>query len=114
MRAYDMFLRKGVRAVQADPELRTYAPLDSTETTMGQYLVPVTTGPEIEKKIKAVGQILNILRYVNTASGEPINWPTSDDTSEKGEWINENGAIGQSNPVFGVVPVSAYQWSSKQ
>jgi HK97 family phage major capsid protein len=114
VRAFDLFLRRGLPAVQANEELRTYAPLDSTDLTLGQYLVPVTTGPEIEKKLKSVGQILTILRYINSSTGEPINWPTSDDTAEKGEFIAENGAVSQSNPVFGNVPVSAFQWSSKQ
>jgi HK97 family phage major capsid protein len=114
LRAYDLFLRRGHAAVEADSELRTYAPLNSTEETMGQYLVPVTTGPEIEKKMKSVGAILSILRDVSTTDGSLINWPTSDDTAENGEFIDENGAVGQANPVFGVVPVSAFQWSSKQ
>jgi HK97 family phage major capsid protein len=113
-RAYDMFIRRGLNAVHANEELRTYAPLDSTDLTLGQFLVPVTTGPEIEKKMKSVGQILTVLRNINSSTGEPINWPTSDDTAEKGEFINENGAVSQSNPVFGNVPVSAFQWSSKQ
>jgi HK97 family phage major capsid protein len=114
LRAYDTFLRRGLSAVLANEELRTYAPLDSTDLTLGQFLVPVTTGPEIEKKIKDVGKILTVLSYLNAATGEPINWPTSDDTAEKGEFINENGAVSQSNPVFGNVAISAFQWSSKQ
>jgi HK97 family phage major capsid protein len=125
VRAYDLFLRRGRKAVAENEELRssariyndenrTYSPLDSTDLTLGQFLVPVTTGPEIEKKIKAVGQILTVLSYLNAGTGEPINWPTSDDTAEKGEFINENGAVSQSNPVFGNVAISAFQWSSKQ
>ena len=114
VRAYDLFLRRGLQAVQADEELRTYAPLNSTDITQGQFLVPITTGPEIEKKLKSVGAILSILRYFNSTTGEPINWPTSDDTAEKGEFIAENGPVSQSNPVFGNVTIGAFQWSSKQ
>jgi HK97 family phage major capsid protein len=74
----------------------------------------VTTGPEIIKKMKAVGAILSVCRNLQTASGELINLPSSDDTAEAGEFINESGTVGQSNPVFGHVPISSYQWSSKQ
>lgn len=114
VRAFDKYLRHGRAAVEADAELRTYAPLNSTEETQGEFLVPVSTGPEIEKKIKSVGAIVSVCRDLNTTSGDLINWPTSDDTNEKGEFIDENGAVGQANPVFGTVPISAFQWSSKQ
>jgi HK97 family phage major capsid protein len=80
----------------------------------GQYLVPVTTGPEIEKKMKSAGQILTVCRDLKSSTGELVNWPTSDDTSENGEFISENGAVSQSNPVFGHIGVSTFQWSSKQ
>lgn len=114
VRAYDAYLRNGIHAVRQNEELRTYAPLSVGSEALGQYLVPVTTGPEIESKIKAAGQILSVMRYLNSGTGETINWPTSDDTAEAGEWINENGAVSQSNPVFAHVPLSSFQWSSKQ
>jgi HK97 family phage major capsid protein len=113
-RAYDAYLRNGIQAVRQNEELRTYAPLSVGSEALGQYLVPVTTAPEIETKIKAVGQILSVMRYLNSGTGETINWPTVDDTAEKGEFILENGAVSQSNPVFGHVPLSSFQWSSKQ
>jgi HK97 family phage major capsid protein len=114
LRSYDAYLRNGIHAVRQNEELRTYAPLSVGSEALGQYLVPVTTGPEIESKIKAVGQILSVMRYLDSGTGETINWPTSDDTAEAGEFINENGAVSQSNPVFGHVALSTVQWSSKQ
>lgn len=114
LRAYDIFLRHGIEGVRADPEARTYSPMDSTDLTLGQFLVPVTTGDEIEKLIKNVGGIVNEVRPLIAATGEPLNWPTSDDTGNKGEFIAENGAVSQANPVFGNVVVGADQWSSQQ
>lgn len=114
LRAYDVFLRKGINAVRQSEEYRTYSPMSVGSEALGQYLVPVTTGPEIEKKMKSSGQILSVCRDFNTTTGETVNWPTSDDTAEKGEFINENGAVGQSNPVFGHAAINSFQWDSKQ
>jgi HK97 family phage major capsid protein len=114
LRAYDIFLRRGISAVKESAEYRTYSPLSVGSESLGQYLVPVTTGPEIEKKMRSSGQILTVCRDFNTTTGETVNWPTSDDTAEAGEFINENGAVGQSNPVFGHVQISSFQWDSKQ
>jgi HK97 family phage major capsid protein len=113
-RAFEMALRKGLVAVQNDAELRTYAPLTAGTDAGGQFLVPVTTGPEIEKIMKSSGAILGALKDFSSTTGETINWPTADDTAQGGEFISENGAVSQANPVFGHVPINAFQWSSKQ
>src|SRR6185312_14423124 len=100
-RAYDKYLRGGLAAVNADAELRTYTPLTSSTEAGGEFLVPVSTATEIEKKAKSVGAMLTIVRPINTDSGNLINWPTADDTAENGEFLaDDNTAIGQSNPVF--------------
>ena len=113
-RAFKMALRHGLAFVKSDPELRTYAPLDSVTGANGAFLVPTLIGPEIEKKMKSVGAILSVVRNVQTDNGDLINWPTVDDTGSSGEFIAQNAAVGQQNPNFGQVPISAFQWDSKQ
>lgn len=114
LRAFDLFLRRGANAVSADAELRTYSPLDSTTGANGGFLVPTIMGPQIEAKQKSAGAILTVVKDLPTDNGDPINWPTSDDTSQNGEFIAENAAVGQANPVFGNVQIGAFQWDSKQ
>lgn len=115
LRAYDTYLRRGLDAVQKNPELRTYVPLTSSTEGGGQFLVPVATANEIEKKAKSVGAMLTIVRPVPTNTGELINWPTADDTANNGTFLaDDNTTINQTNPTFAHVPVSAFQWSSDE
>src|SRR5262249_26983403 len=68
VRAYDLFLRSGISAVRRSEEFRTYAPMSAGAEATGQYLVPVSTGPDIEKKMKSAGQILTVLRDLNSTT----------------------------------------------
>jgi HK97 family phage major capsid protein len=47
----------------------------------GGYLVPVGYNPEIESAKLAYGQLLTVVRDWRTNSGQPIQWPLSDDVS---------------------------------
>lgn len=103
-----------LRGKQLPRQLRTYAPLDSTETTQGQYVVPVVTTNEIDHKIKSAGNILSAVKILPTTTGGVLQLPKSDGTSQAGEFINENAAFAQANPVYDHMEIDAFQWSSKE
>lgn len=114
-RAFDVFLRGGWTAVNTNEELRTYAPLDTTTSgSAGGYLIPTGFMQELEVKLKAFGGMLNDARTILTSSGNTMNWPTMDDTTNKGSWIAQNGAVNQTNPTFNQVVFSSYLASSDQ
>lgn len=94
--------------------LRTYAPLSVGSDATGQYLVPQITADEVDSLVKSPGNLLSAVRIVPTSTGSAIQWPTSDDTANAGEFIAENGATGQQNPTFGHTELDAFQWSSKE
>jgi HK97 family phage major capsid protein len=53
-------------------------------------------------------------RSCRTASGEPLSWPTADDTTNTGVQLGESTSIGSSvDPSFGKVIWNAYKFSSK-
>jgi HK97 family phage major capsid protein len=115
MRAFDTYLRYGATAVTSNEELRTYFALDTTTSNQaGGFIVPTTLVNTLEVKLKAYGGMLQDADVVLTSSGNPMNWPTMDDTANKGSWIGENSAVNQTNPTFAQVAMSSYLASSDQ
>jgi len=94
-------------------ELR-YSPMDEGAGTGGEYLIPVGFQKELEIKLKAFGGMRRNCRIVNTATGNTLNWPTMDDTTNSGQWLAINAAVPQQNPNFSQVPFTANLVTSQQ
>lgn len=110
---FEKYLRGGY-AGDSLREMETRTALTET-TTGGGYLIPVGFQKELETKLKAFGGMRRNARIVTTATGNTLNWPTWDDTSNTGQWLAINtDATTQANPTFGQVPFTANVASSKQ
>lgn len=86
--------------------------------TAGGYTVPEGFSGEIDKAMKAWGPMwdADIVRELNTATGNDLPWPTVDDTSQEGELKAENAAVtddGSGDVVFGRKMLNAYVYSTK-
>ncbi|MBB4185831.1 HK97 family phage major capsid protein [Sinorhizobium terangae] len=84
----------------------------------GGYLVPEGFSGEIDKAMKAWGPMwdADVVREINTSSGNRLPWPTVDDTSQTGELKAQNGAVtddGTGDVVFGEKQLDAYVYSTK-
>jgi HK97 family phage major capsid protein len=114
-RAFNAFLSGGWTAVNSNEELRTYAPLDSTQNT-GQtgFTIPIQFMQQLEVKMKAYGGMLNDCNTVLSASGSQLLWPIMDDTANSGSWLAENGTANQTNPAFSNVAFTSNLASSDQ
>jgi len=95
-------------------EARTYSGLSTGAAAGGQTLVPIGFQREIEQVMKATGGMRRNARIVPTATGNPLHWPTVDDTANNGRWIAENGPVSQTNPTFADLTLYAYLSSSDQ
>lgn len=95
-------------------EVRTYTALNSGTGSQGEYTIPVGFQRELETKMKAYGGMRRNSRIVPTSTGNPLDWPTVDDTANQGRWLAENGGVSQTNPTFGQVVYNAYLASSDQ
>ena len=100
------------------------APLTTTVPATGKNVVP----PEellrqLEVNMLAFGSVLQHSDVINTGDGQPISWPTVDDTGNKGRIVGENtpvddnaggGASGDGgpNPAFGKKTWNAYKYTS--
>lgn len=108
-RAYDEYLRTGNRSI---PELR--AQTEGTNS-QGGYMVPTVLQDKIIDRIKAFGGLINVANVVNTAAGNPLTYPTLDDTANVAVVTAENAAFGTgvgADLVFGQVSLNAYKYTT--
>lgn len=117
---FDAYVRGGEKAVERLPEnvLNEYARqvqnAQSTGTeSEGGALVPTTFSGVLLEAMKAFGGIRSVAQVESTASGEPIQWPTIDETGEEGEWLAENAAAADGDMSFGTTMIGAHLASSR-
>jgi HK97 family phage major capsid protein len=86
-----------------------------TGTTAGGYTIPKGFSGEVEKRLKLWGPMLDpgITRQLITSMGNQIEWPTMDDTSNKGALLAENTQDAEQDLVFGQKLLDAYKYTSK-
>lgn len=83
-------------------------------TSGGGYTVPEGFMAELEVALLQFGGPLNIARILRTDSGNPLPWPSLDDTSNSGEDLAINTAAATDEDlVFGTRTLNAYKASSK-
>lgn len=86
--------------------------------TAGGYTVPEGFSGEIDKAVKAWGPMwdADIVRELNTATGNDIPWPSVDDTAQEGEDHAENAAAtddGSGDVAFGRSVLKAFMVDTK-
>lgn len=79
----------------------------------GGFLVPPGFLNKIVERMKAFGGIANVCDQLNTTTGNNIEWPTIDDTSNSAEVVAESAApANQSGLVFGKKELRAYTYQT--
>ena len=101
----------GLRA-DMTPEQRAQSAGTDSE---GGFTVPEGFQAEIVRSMQSFGPMLNpgVTRQLVTASGNPLPWPTMDDTSNKGALLGENTAAPEQDITFGQKQLDAYTYTSK-
>ncbi|MET3132870.1 HK97 family phage major capsid protein [Oxalobacteraceae bacterium GrIS 1.11] len=79
----------------------------------GGYTVQTEIVKQIADALRAFGGMRSVAETIQTAQGNPMNFPTSDGTGEIGEIIGENIQASSGDPSFGTLPLSVYKFSSK-
>jgi len=86
-----------------------------TETTTGGgYLVPTLSPAVMVRVTKAFGGISALAAHINTGNGDPLNFPTLDDTANSSALaaINAAPASGGADLVFGTVTLGAFKYAA--
>lgn len=80
----------------------------------GGYMIPggAFMGA-LEINMLAVGSVEQYADVITTATGEPMPWPTLDDTTEEGEMVGEFPTpADDADPTVGTVTFGSYEFSS--
>ena len=105
-KAFRNYLRKGDAS-----ELRTYSPM--SDAVEGAFIVPQGFQNELIEALKAFGGVREVASSITTSTGNPIKWPSVNDTATVGELLGENTTVAQANPSFSSVTLNAFTYSSK-
>lgn len=120
--AWGRFMRSGMVSLSADDraamaggqmsasELRA---LGATVPSAGGYFVPTGFRARIVEKLKAFGAVRNVAEVITTDTGNPLPWPTNDDTANVGAILAENTQVTEQDVVLGTDTLGAYTYTSK-
>jgi len=111
---YGRFLRDGMAAL-------SHEELVAIRNTMsvggpgseGGYTVQTEIAKTVTEALKKYGGMRQVAEVIQTAQGNPMNYPTSDGTAEEGEIISENAQATNQDPSFGTKPLGVFKYSSK-
>lgn len=112
-RLYAKWLRGGDNALSAEEWHSIRNTMSTTTTTEGGYTVQSAVASQLIDYLKAYGGMRAAATTIQTTEGNPLSFPTSDGTSETGEWIAQNTTATGLDPSFGTVALNVFKASSK-
>lgn len=121
--AFGNFLRRGINGVNSEERSLLQANFTAGDeqraqgiatTTAGGYFVPQGFRAKITETMKAYGGLLNIAQVFTTDTGNPLPWPTVDDTGNVGAILAENTQVSNQDITIGQRILNAYTYTSKQ
>jgi HK97 family phage major capsid protein len=87
--------------------------MSTTTGSEGGFTVATEVASSVLDALKQFGGMRAVANVIQTAQGNPMNFPTSDGTSEVGEIVAENGTASDADVDFGVKSLPVYKYSSK-
>lgn len=112
-RIYAKWLRGGDSALNSDDWQHVRNTMSTTTTSEGGYTVQTNVVSSVLEALKEFGGMRSVATILPTENGSPLSFPTSDGTSETGEWIAENTTATAADPSFGTKSLPVYKASSK-
>lgn len=99
--AFGKYLRFG--SEQLDMEQRQLMTANQAEaraqgigtTTAGGFLVPPGFRAVLSESLKAYGGLINYANVITTTTGQPLQWPATNDTGNVGSILSENTQISE-------------------
>lgn len=107
-RSFESYLRTG----RENADLTELRAQSVGTDSAGGFTVPDSWRQKIEETRKAFGGVLNAVETINTSTGEPLRWPTLDDTANSGVIAAEAAAPASSGAdlVFGEKVLGAFKY----
>ncbi|MYM25774.1 phage major capsid protein [Duganella sp. FT135W] len=110
---FEKLLRDGPQALTREEHAEIRNTMSTTTPSQGGYTVQSDVAKELIDALKLYGGMRGVASSITTAQGNPLSYPTSDGTSETGEWVPENTQASSADPSFGTVGLNAFKASSK-
>lgn len=112
-RIFAKWMRGGDQGLNAEDWAIVRNTMSTTTTTEGGYTVATEVATSVLNALKAFGGMRSVAEVIQTAQGNPMNFPTSDGTAEVGEILAENTTATALDASFGVKSLPVYKYSSK-
>ncbi len=95
-------------------DAREQRALSATTPALGETFIPEGFHSMVEINRLAFGGIYTVADVIRTATGNPLPWPTFNDTANTGEWLDESTAVNDTtDPATGELVLNAYKNSSR-
>ncbi|MDP2505390.1 phage major capsid protein [Oceanobacter sp. 3_MG-2023] len=114
------WMRGGVEALTSDQRTfmqsevrRVNAAMGTQEANNGAALVHREFVARLLEAMKAFGGMRAVATILPTDTGNPMDMPTTDATSEEGEIVGENTTASSGDIEFGTLSMGAFKYSSK-
>lgn len=109
---FDKWMRRGDGALSAE-DWAIVNTMSTGTPSEGGYTVQTEVARSIIDAIKAFGGMRSVAEVFATATGVPMQYPTSDGTNEEGEIVGENASASDLDVSFGTIGLGVYKFSSK-
>lgn len=113
LQAFDAFLKNGQRGLDAAQSKALFNTMSTTTSSEGGYTVQTEIARQVADAMKAFGGMRDVCDVIVMESGNPMNYPTSDGTSEEGELVSENTAAADLDISFGTIALNVFKYGSK-
>lgn len=110
---FNSFLRNGLAGLPPEEVAQIRNTMSTTTGSQGGYTVPSLIAGQLIDSMKAYGAMRTLAETIRTADGRPLSYPTSDGTSETGEWIAQNTTSTNADPSFNTVTLNVFKAGSK-
>jgi HK97 family phage major capsid protein len=112
-KAFNVFLRKSFNQMTPEEVQAVRNTMSTTTSSQGGYSVQSDIATQLIDYLKAYGFMRAVASQITTSDGAPLSFPTSDGTSETGEWVAQNTSATSLDPSFGTVALNVVKASSK-
>ena len=117
-RAFSKYLRNGMESLDTDErglmQFMSNGPsgiqntMSTTTGSQGGYVIPQGFSEQLEEAKKWFGGIPGVVGKFTTETGNPLPWPTMNDTANRGRIIGQNVQVTETDLAFGQVTFNAY------
>jgi len=118
-RTFGSYIRNGLDNLSGEQrqlllENRAVGPGQVTATnTAGGYLIPPGYRAVMTEAMVAFGGLYNHANVITTSTGNPLQWPSNDDTSNVGAILEEANVVPAGSATIGTNTIGAYMYTSK-